>query len=581
MKLKKSDLFLNIAKIAIIAFVSFYLLGNFIPFYEGHNPYFYGVVSVNFSNGIFSVTNELLQETGRSEFIGNNWLKTDNNTFVPISGTGLSAIGGLFYLIGGYYGLFYLSPIFAILLLIFSDRIATNLFGKYVGFLTLLFLATSNLLLRNSVVLLTESVFSVFFILGCFYLVKYLRSRSDYNLLLSSIFFVVSTSIRINGAIAFPVEMLIVGGYFLARTVKDEKLKFSNNNRVGHYSILFLKLMKKKTLKTSVMIFIPWFIFFVSYLIYQDYYFGDPLANYGSIAEFEEYETSTSALITFETEDFENIKQYSKYLLPYQLPATYNRSDQNFDDILGDNWLGIISLVVLSSTLVLSIYTKNHRIEMIVFFLLIASTVWFYSSITTEERAERGVAGRYMIPIFSLSSMMIAYLIQKILAAGNEATTFFRKVTRNLKFPLVGVLIIFFIGAFYFSPSVQAFKNEGWKFNDPREFASRYPLNPEGLSEKSVILAVQTEFAIDYGAIPFELSTPKSWDDEKLELLKKVLDDGYEVFVFKEPTSGVEKDTLKFLIKEHGIVLREYSASFCEVDIREKNSETSDQICLG
>ena len=122
-KKNKLDLAIIIAKIFIITFSGYSVTANFLPFYEGANPYYYGVNSVLFANGQFSVTNELLQETGWSEVIPENWLLTDNGTAVPMSGTGLMAIGSLFYLIGGYYGLFYLAPICFIILLIVSERI--------------------------------------------------------------------------------------------------------------------------------------------------------------------------------------------------------------------------------------------------------------------------------------------------------------------------------------------------------------------------------------------------------------------------------------------------------------------------
>lgn len=584
---KKSDFALNLAKIFIIVFVSIYLLGNFQPFYEGKDAYFYGIVSVNLSEGIFSTTNELLQETGRDEFVGSNWIKTVHNTTVPQSGTGLSAIGAFFYLVGGYHGLFYLSSIFAILLLIFSERIATNLFGKYVGFLTLLFLGTSNLLYRNSIELQTEGVLSFLFILGTFYLVKYLRQKKDSNLLLASILFAVLPFIKLSAVAFFPVEILLVSGYFVIQVIKQEKpnITLEKKNSIRYYSGLFFsKFMRKKTLKTTTMILVPWLIFIASYMIYHDYYFGDPLTNYGSLIGFDYlYDTSPSSFVKFEIQNFENVKEYSKYLLPYQLPAVYNRADQNLDDIFGNNWLGIIALLGLFSTLLASLYSKNKRLEMIVFTSLIAANVWFFSAITTEERAATGVAGRFMLPVFTLSSMMFGFLIFEFFKSKLcKKKLYIQKTLKSLKIVVFVILLFFFLFSFYYWPTVEGFIEKGLKFKNPDKYASRYPLDMEGLSENSVILAQSTDRVIDYGFIPFSLDQPKSISQESIDLLRKTIQDSYEVYVFKEPTSNQEKESLKFLISNHGIILKDYSNSFCKIELTDKKDGTqmTDQICI-
>ena len=38
----------KITKIAIIGFISFSVLGQFVPFFEGSNSYFYGMASILF-----------------------------------------------------------------------------------------------------------------------------------------------------------------------------------------------------------------------------------------------------------------------------------------------------------------------------------------------------------------------------------------------------------------------------------------------------------------------------------------------------------------------------------------------------
>ncbi|MGI0023376.1 MAG: hypothetical protein ACRD9Q_11025, partial [Nitrososphaeraceae archaeon] len=446
-----------------------------------------------------------------------------------MAGIGIAAFGALFFLIGGSYGLFYLTPIFTILLLIVSERVATSLFGKYVGLFTLLCLATSNLLFRNSINLQTESLFSVFFVLGSFYLIKYLRHKRDRTVLLASTFFTVCATIRTTGMIIFPIEIVLIVGYFVIQIIRQKKedIVLDQKNVTSYYSrVFFSRLMKKTNLKIFAFILIPWVVFFIFYMVYYGYYFGDPLTNYGEVINLKSYETSTSALVTVKNEDIENVKQYSKYLLPYQIPAIHNRLDQNLDDVLGNNWIGIIALFVLLIALLVSLRAKNKRVEILVFLLLIVTTVWFYSSITTEARALSGVPGRYMIPAFTLSSMIYGFLLMEFLKWLPYDKRFFVKSLKPLKIVVLVTMGLFFVFAFYFSNPIQIIADQGLNFKDPHAYASRYPLDMEGLSKDSIIFLIHTDWAIDYGVIPFQPNTTKL--PESIALLKQVIEEGYD-----------------------------------------------------
>ena len=138
-----SHLILNFFKISIIIFVSVSLMASFDPFYFGSDTYLYGLSSIDLVNGKWGFTNEFLSDTGSVDFVPLQWVKTIQNTAVPIGSSGIYAISSIFYFIGGYYGLFYLGPIFTIVLLISSERIATNLFGRYVGLGALVLLASN------------------------------------------------------------------------------------------------------------------------------------------------------------------------------------------------------------------------------------------------------------------------------------------------------------------------------------------------------------------------------------------------------------------------------------------------------
>jgi hypothetical protein len=572
LKCKNIDLILNITKISVICFVSITLILNVIPFYLGDGSYIYANSSVNLSNGIFSITNELLEETGRTEFVGNNWVKTDENLAIPQAGPRISIIGALFYSVAGYYGLLFLTPFFLILLLITSERFATNLFGKYVGLLTLLFIATSNLVFRNSIALQSDIVFSFFILLGAFFLFKYLKEQRDLNLFFASSIFAFSSILRINGLVFFPIEVFVFVGYFIMRNI------YKNSEIYSSKSVSYISKIsfRKKTFKNIIFLLLPWMIFFSAYGLYHDHYFGDPFTNYNKISERTVYANDPTALLNFDNENFENIKAYSKYLLPYQFPAVYNKIDNNFDDILGENWLGIISLSLLFSILVTSVYFKKKRTELLILILLILANLWFYSSITSSERATQGVAGRYMIPVFTFSIMVISYMIVKFF----HMPIFKKSFSKLLKYVIIFGFAVFFLFSFYTNPYTQKIFDDNYDFNKFSKLFEQYPLDSEGLTNKSVILSVHGDRVLDYQSIPFWVMDKGKISLDSLDLLKQIVNDGYDVYVFKHVFNQNEKNVITDLRDNYGVALKEYSPTFCKVILVSGNGTlNSDKIC--
>ena len=171
--------FINIAKIIIISFTAFYLLGNFFPFYEGDDASIFAFTSINLLDGSYSITNELLKETGSWDFVPVHWTKTIYNTAVPDINPGFPFLGTIAYIFGGIYGLFYLVPSITIIFLVLMDRIATNLFGRIVGLLTLLFLSSNFWILSYGIQFMSDIPFTLFFMGGCFYFLKYLHQPTD------------------------------------------------------------------------------------------------------------------------------------------------------------------------------------------------------------------------------------------------------------------------------------------------------------------------------------------------------------------------------------------------------------------
>jgi len=576
---KNIDL-VNILKIVIISFAAIYLIGNFHPFYEGTDSHLYGNLAVNFSNGIFSISNDLLEETGKSQFVGGNWLKTVHGDVVPRAGAGFGAIASIFYSIFGYYALFYLAPITAVLLLITSERISTKLFGKYCGLLTLMFVATNHLIFRNSLNLQTESIFALFFLVGTYFFIAFFKTKKDNRILLASCFFVVASFIRINGLAILPIEIGIILLVFLIKYVNS---KFRNKDNIQK----LFSITPKKGIKIISYTLVPWIIFLLFWFSYYDYYFDQTTINYREVtASANELVYNTeihgdakfSSLYSFEEKTYENIKAYSKYLLPYQIPAVYNNEKQTFDEILGSNWIGILSISGLAISLMWSRYTKNKQIEFLVFTSLIGITVWFFSSVTTAERASAGVPARYMIAPFILFVMMLSYLIIKFLKIDSKKISFPTLIKSGKVFLILGLLLFFPI-AFYNANPIQAVLDDKEFFQNPEKFLKKYPLDMEGLTKNNIIIAQDAEKVIEYGMIPFYILKHGELTNDSVNLLKQVMGEGYEVYIFKTPTSSNEKETLQNLIDEYEFVIKDHSETFCKVSLNQ-NNEKSDTICL-
>ena len=581
-KNKKLDKIILLAKIIVIIFSAYGVTANILPFFEGSNPYFYGVNSVIMAEGQFSITNELLQETGRTELIPENWIMTDHGSVVPMSGTGLMVAGSIFYLIGGYYGLFYLSPIMYIFLLIASERTSSKLFGNYVGLITLLIISSSNLLFRNSIELMTESIFALLFVVAIFYLIKFLKTKKQKLLLFSSSLFTLLVWIKFSGLINLPLEIFVVYGFFIFVTLRERKnLRKINKNKIQNiFYPINKKIMNKTFLKIFLAIIIPWSFFLISNTIYFEYYFGDPLINYGDVKEFENYDTTLSSILAFEYKDFENMKQYSKYLLPYQIPATYNNVNENFEDILGSNWIGLITIILLLIITAISFHSKDKRTEVFVLMIFIFGLASFFSLITTEYRAEQGVAGRYMLPAFVLSSMVFGYFIQKIIKKENNGIGIVKNGIKIFKVILVILIGIFFIFAFYFSNPVQIIIEDGINFKNPDELTNRYPINKEGLNKNDVIVTNMATRAVEYGFTSFNPKLNKQISTDSINLLKNIIKDEYDVYMFKIPFNNNEKNMINELGNEHGFIFKDYSKTFCKVEIISDKELESDISCI-
>ena len=132
----------------------------------------------------------------------------------------------------------------------------------------------------------------------------------------------------------------------------------------------------------------------------------------------------------------------------------------------------------------------------------------------------------------------------------------------------------------------------------------RFPLELEGLSERSIIVGSQHQKTLEIGAIPFypfwgfdpiRINFERgSIPQEPIQTLKQLLQDktttgqgslfneDYEVFVFKR-VPFYDTIYFKHLASNHGIILKNYSNSFCKMELVDESKSRSeskpDEIC--
>ena len=551
-KLEKN--LVKITKIVIIVFISFSVLGQFVPFFEGSNSYFYGIASILFIDEGLTVTNPFLEKYETNEFLVENWLRTNENEMIPMSGNGLIVLGGIVYFFGGYFALYYLSPILFIILLIVSERIATKFFGKYAGLITLILLSASNLLFRNSIQLHTESLFCLLFVLGTYFIIKFGRTNQIYLVLIASTMFAFSSTIRLTGIILLPIEFLILGILIIKNPSKN-----------------------KKTL-SLVIATIPWIIFLLFFTYGNILTTGEPFVMYGTLNEgyTKFFESSPSSLITFEEKDFENAIQYSKYLLPYVFVGAFNAIDNNFEDILGEHWIGLIPILIISLIFIFSYKSKNKKLEIFVLTLLILGIIWIYGSITSEELGELGVPGRYVLPAFVLSSMMFGYGIEQIFSKFRKKRGIRIKI---LQLTLVSCLFVIVIISYNFSPAVTIFDQEK-NFKNPFDYEREFPLSEKEIKKDSIIVTQVGSRAQEYNLPSFRLITINHSSIDSINLLQNIIEEKDNVYAFKIPYNNGEKNMIQNLIDNHGFVLEELSETFCKMKLKSGQKSISDEKCL-
>jgi len=571
--LKNNDKFLIIIKIAVIVFFSYSMFANFQLFSPGGDSQLYGYSAINLSKGQYEFKNDLLQQTGSLNFVPDQLRKTQFNTLVPAGNIGIYILALFSYLVGGFYGLFYLGPALATILLIVSERIGTNLFGKFAGLIVLILVATDFIIFNRGQELGTDIIFTLFVLIGCFFLIKFLKNTMySKNILLSSVFLSLATFFRMNGLIFFPFELLIIAGYFIFQFYKMDKKK----------TIVNLDSLKNLTKKYSRLIFfliVPWIVFFSFFLSYNNYYFGDPLTSYKE-ARCEvglpcpAKGDIISSFLQFDSERLEWMKFYSVPLIPDGIAEKILiLAPTSTDEVLGNYWLSILSLFIIAGIFIFSIKRKSMQTEVIVIICFIVATLLFYSmSYVTHPNfnINPDLQDRYMISNVPLSSLLIGFFLSTMVSKN----CFFKKYKIGKKYfkNIILILIIsFLIFSIYESRAFEKVEDNGIKFRDPITNANKFPKDLEGLGEKSVIIDHRGRKALEYDAIAFNFDIGNF--GKTITNLKMVLQSDYDVYTFKKYYTSTNMTSLyKNLESNHSIILKDYSKTFCKMMIIENAS---------
>ena len=118
---------------------------------------------------------------------------------------------------------------------------------------------------------------------------------------------------------------------------------------------------------------------------------------------------------------------------------------------------------------------------------------------------------------------------------------------------------------------------------------NRLPVDNEGLTEDSVVIDTRGRRPLDINAIPFNpilYDVEDNWNtalipQEPIQKLKKLINDGYDIYVYKIPTRQIETKYYEYLKLNHGLILQDYSKSFCKMILVEKEdiSDKADDFC--
>jgi len=145
----------------------------------------------------------------------------------------------------------------------------------------------------------------------------------------------------------------------------------------------------------------------------------------------------------------------------------------------------------------------------------------------------------------------------------------------------------------YDNKKIQGYLESEITFKNPAEFTKRFPL--EKLPEKSIIVESSGIRTLEYNSIYFnpgikqwaitgEQPDPKS--QESIQNLKNLMQEGYQVYSFKNQLYNKDPYYFRYIEKNHDIILKDYSETFCKLEQINELKEIvgmektiSDEVC--
>ncbi len=202
-----------------------------------------------------------------------------------------------------------------------------------------------------------------------------------------------------------------------------------------------------------------------------------------------------------------------------------------------------------------------------------------------------------MIAALPMSFGIVGYLMYRAWQINFQKISLknFLTVSKFWKVFLVIIIAIFLFSSLYYSKPFEKFViKQNFKFKNPQNWSDKYPPNLVELPEKSIILHGKGRALIwEYDAIPFNpfqgyVEKDDNWlkksETRSFKTINKLLEDGYDLYVFKEKDLG-DPSYYKNLESKHNLVLKEHSETFCKLN-RMQNASTvnniqikSDDIC--
>lgn len=200
-----------------------------------------------------------------------------------------------------------------------------------------------------------------------------------------------------------------------------------------------------------------------------------------------------------------------------------------------------------------------------------------------------------MIPMLPLSFMALGFSISRFFPIKRKQFKIKSyKISIIISVSIFIFISLLLISSIYYSPQVKHKFVQGLHIKDPTSFVDRFPLDREGLNESNIIVGGWSAKTIEYGVIPLfpywdwgRFQTDTAFvPQEPIQTLKQVINDGYETFIFKGGVITKDNIYYKYLVDEHGFMIKNYSKTFCKLLLKEKviannilANITSDDTC--